>query len=322
MQRVVLLGVTITKHGREWFSLVLTRGKGALSLACKALIHRRGPITTISTSLGEKMFEPTHMSYSSLSQYERCPRSYYLSKVRKAEERQTWFFPVGTAVHESIEAYISTGDVPDVESILFPLLESQMKIDPDDVNWLSGGSADEPIIRDRAIQLARDCVENAVTFLEDIDVYEIEYDATGNLPGCPVPVKAYVDLIGEHKKYGPSIVDWKTSASKPKDATQLETYAALLKNKPQFKDYKFKGLWGMLRPGVPKARAIDLSAVDAAALGERYGKAYERIVKGLWPTEAGYNCKFCTQSPNCLLEAGPTDRARYYDRAHEDGVPY
>lgn len=262
------------------------------------------------------MFEPTHMSYSSLSQYERCPRSYYLSKVRKAEERQTWFFPVGTAVHASIEAYISTGDVPNVESILFPLLQSQLQLDPDDINWLSGGSAEEPIIRDRAVQLAKDCVENAILFLEDIDVAEVEYDATGNLPGCPVPVKAYVDILGEHKKHGPVIVDWKTSSSKPKDALQLETYAALLGSK-----YK-TGLWAMLRPGTSKARPVDLSAVDPAALGERYGKAYERIVQGIWPTEAGYNCKFCTQSPNCLVEAGPTDRAVYYDRAHEDGVPY
>ena len=267
------------------------------------------------------MFEPTHMSYSSLSQYERCPRSYYLNKVRSAQEKQTWFFPVGTAVHESIEAYVSTGDVPDFESILFPLLQSQLALEPDDVNWLSGGSATEPIIRDRAVQLGKDCVENAVLFLEDIEVHHVEYDATGMLPGCPVPVKAYVDILGEHKKHGPVIVDWKTSRQKPKDALQLETYAALLKLRKLDFEYK-TGLWGMLRPGVPKARPIDLSNVDAAALGKRYGDTYQRIVKGIWPTEAGYNCKFCTQSPNCLLEAGPTKRATYYDRAHEDGTPF
>lgn len=271
------------------------------------------------------MFEPTHMSYSSLSQYERCPRSYYLSKVRQAEERQTWFFPIGTAVHESIEAYVATGDVPDFESILFPLLQSQLEIDPDDVNWLSGGSADEPIIRDRAIQLGKECVENAVLFLEDVEVYEIEFDATGNLPGCPVPIKAYIDVIGEHKKHGPVIIDWKTSRQKPKDALQLETYAALLKSDEKkiiIAGPNWTGLWGMLRPGTPKARPVDLSAVDPAALGKRYGEAYHRIVQGIWPTEAGYNCKFCTMAPNCLIEAGPTDRAKFYDKAHEEGLPY
>ena len=33
---------------------------------------------------------PEHMSYSSLARYEECPRSYYLGKVKHAEEKQTW----------------------------------------------------------------------------------------------------------------------------------------------------------------------------------------------------------------------------------------
>jgi len=34
---------------------------------------------------------PEHMSFSALSRYEECPRSYYLGKVKSAEEKQTWF---------------------------------------------------------------------------------------------------------------------------------------------------------------------------------------------------------------------------------------
>lgn len=33
---------------------------------------------------------PPYLSYSSLVQYEDCPRAWYLSKVRKAEPKQTW----------------------------------------------------------------------------------------------------------------------------------------------------------------------------------------------------------------------------------------
>jgi ATP-dependent helicase/DNAse subunit B len=37
------------------------------------------------------MFLPSYLSYSALSKYEECPRSWYLSYARKAEERQTWY---------------------------------------------------------------------------------------------------------------------------------------------------------------------------------------------------------------------------------------
>ncbi|QIA28845.1 hypothetical protein [Streptomyces phage JXY1] len=46
--------------------------------------------------------------------------------------------------------------------------------------------------------------------------------------GCEVPVKAFIDIVGEHKKHGPVIVDWKSGKSKPKNNLQLETYAVLL----------------------------------------------------------------------------------------------
>jgi len=150
------------------------------------------------------------MSYSALSRYEECPRSYYLGRIKRAEEKQTWFFPIGTAVHEMIEEYLTRKDEPDFEYLVaenyfYPLIERQLKIDPDDVNWLSGGSQDDPTIRAKALDLVKRCYENALKFLEDIDVWEVEYDATGILPGCDVPVKAYVDIIGEHKKHGPGI---------------------------------------------------------------------------------------------------------------------
>ena len=264
------------------------------------------------------------MSYSALSRYEECPRSYYLGRIKRAEEKQTWFFPIGTAVHEMIEEYLTRKDEPDFEYLVaenyfYPLIERQLKIDPDDVNWLSGGSQDDPTIRAKALDLVKRCYENALKFLEDIDVWEVEYDATGILPGCDVPVKAYVDIIGEHKKHGPGIWDWKSGKQKPKTNLQLETYKALTLT--NFPDLKY-GWWAMLNPDASQARKVDLSGVDPSALGARYQKAYDAIVKKVWKANAGFHCRFCTQAPNCLIEAGPTDRARYYDKSEQEGLPF
>lgn len=288
------------------------------------------------------MLTPEHMSYSALSRYEECPRSYYLGRVAKAPERQTWFFPIGTAVHDMIEDKIAhdrflaqsthmPGWTPKAEEYFYPLIERQMKVDRDDVNWLSGGSADAPVIRAKALGLVKRCFEKALKFLEDIDVWEVEYDATGMLPGCEVPIKAFVDIVGEHKKYGPVIVDWKTGKQKPKNNLQLETYAALLSspsisgNDHPFTEHgsmRFTGLWAMLNPDSAKARPVKLVDVDASALGARYQAAYEAIKERKWKANAGFHCRFCTMAPNCLVEAGPTGRAKRYDKSEEEGYPF
>lgn len=45
-------------------------------------------------------------SYSQLSTYGQCPRQFELEKIRKVPRRPGHWFPAGTAVHASIEAYL------------------------------------------------------------------------------------------------------------------------------------------------------------------------------------------------------------------------
>lgn len=274
---------------------------------------------------------PEHMSYSALSRYEECPRSYYLGRVKRAEEKQTWFFPIGTAVHYMIEYYLEHQITLTAEEVFYPIIERQLEIDPVDVNWLAGGSQDDPTMRGKALDLVKACFENALKFLEDLDVWEVEYDATASLPGCEVPIKAFIDIVAEHKKHGPVIVDWKTGKQKPKNNLQLETYQALLSrpsisgNDHPFTEHGslvFTGLWAMLNPEASQARKVDLSEVDVAALGRRYQAAYDAIKEKKWKANAGFHCRFCTMAPNCLIEAGPSARARYYDKSEEEGFPY
>lgn len=207
----------------------------------------------------------------------------------------------------------------------YPLIEQQMNIEPDLSKWMAGGPKDNPITEERALKRVQECFEKALTFLSDIDVWEVEYDASGRLPGLEIPVKAFVDLIGEHKKKGPVILDWKTGSTKPNNF-QLETYAALLDHNafkhPLYTTDSFHGKYAMLAPGASDARFVDLSKVDPNEVGAKYQAVYEKMKAKLYPTQHGFNCRFCFQSPNCLLEAGPTERAKYYDRAYEDGLPY
>lgn len=270
-----------------------------------------------------------HISYSQYSAYTRCPRAWYLDKIRQGEPLQTWYIPIGTAVHQMIEDWLESPDHPihdsiSAESYFFPAIEEQLKIEPDMSKWLSGGSEKDPCVEDKALQKVKDCFERALEFLDDIDVWEVEFDASGGLPGLEVELKAFIDIIGEHKKHGPVIVDWKTGSYR--DVFQLQTYRALL-SMPDTKYHELDripvwGLWGMLDPSSAKARPVSLADVDPAEVGKKYQEVYERMCKKLYQTNQSFKCKFCFQLPNCKLKSGLNARTMHYDTAESDGFPF
>jgi len=211
------------------------------------------------------------------------------------------------------------------ESFFYPLIEKQMLIEPDTSKWLSGSANGVAAVDGIALQQVKDCFEKALEFLDELDVWEVEYDASGNLPGLDVKVVAYVDILGEHKKHGPVIADWKTGSQKPKDAFQLETYAALLRSGKDYSDLTlgFKGLWMMLKPGASTARPINLSGITPGDVGAKYQAVLEQMNKKIYATKhAKFKCEFCFHSENCLVNAGPTDRAKHFDRSAHDGLPF
>ena len=263
-----------------------------------------------------------HISYSQYNTYTECPRSWYLGKKTDAPERQTWYLPVGTAVHKGIEAHLA-GEPFDLDRTFYSLIYKQRLIEPDLKLWMAGGSTSDPTTKGKALQLAKDCLEAGLEYLENFTVWEVEYDATGRLPGLDIPVKAYVDAIGEHKKFGPTIVDWKTGASKPKNNFQLETYRALLSwNEPSGFRAPTMGHWSMLAPKASKARPIDLSYVNAYEVGAKYQKAYKAMTQRRYQSNVRFGCKFCFHQDNCLAKAGPTEQAKFYDKSSEDGFPF
>lgn len=266
-----------------------------------------------------------HISYSQYKSYTSCPRSWYLSRLKGGEERQSWYLPIGTVVHDAVEARLK-GEPYDITNGFYMIIEKQMQIEPDLSKWLAGGPADSPITHEKALQRAMECYEKALQGLEAIDVWEVEYDASGRLPGLSVPVKAFIDIIGEHKKKGPVIWDWKTGSTKP-DNFQLETYAALLWHNSfthgSLSVEHFQGRYIMLSPTYTSTtRYVDLSKVDPEEVGRRYQAVFEAMNAKKYQTNAGFGCRFCFQSANCLVNSGPTKRALHYDKSAEDGYPF
>lgn len=267
---------------------------------------------------------PDHISYSQWKSYTSCPRSWYLARLQGGQELQSWYLPIGSSVHDAIEHRLQGGSELSMETFFYPHVEKQMKVEPDLSKWLAGGPEAAPITHEKALQRAVECYERAVQELEAIEVWEVEYDASGGLPGLSVPIKAFIDILGEHKKRGPVIWDWKTGSTKP-DNFQLETYAALMGQRNRITEYgssSWKGRYVMLAPGAPNTRYVDLSKVDPEEVGKKYQKVREQMEAKIYKAQAGFNCRFCFQAENCLVNKGMTPRAMYYDRSEEDGCPF
>lgn len=264
-----------------------------------------------------------HISYSQYSAYIRCPRSWYLARLKGGEEKQSWYLPIGTVTHEGIEARLQGRDF-DTTGRFYELVEKQMRIEPDLSKWLAGGSELAPITHDKALARAVECIERADDFIADLDVWEIEYDATGNLPYLEVPVKAFIDILAEHKKKGPVIIDWKTGSTKP-DNFQLETYNALLDNnvfaQAEYSVTDWKGRYVMLAPGGANTRYVDFK-LTPEEVGRKYQAVYDQMKAKVYKANAGFDCRFCFQAENCLANKGMTKRAVYYDRSADDGLPF
>lgn len=275
-----------------------------------------------------------HTSYSQHSSYKKCPRSWYLAKIIKAPERPAWYTCIGSAVHGMVEDWlggeVSADDIL-AERYFYPLVSRAMEREPDTSQWMfSKDGEGNPLVEERALEHVKRCFERALEILDDIDVWEVEYDASGHLPGCEVEIKAFLDIVGEHKKRKkPVIVDWKTG--KHKDRFQLDTYAALLKSSDSWSAERgtymgmrdFEGYFAMLAPWAPQSRYLDLSAVNPAEIGAKYQDTYESMRAKIYSTtNTEAVCGFCFQRDNCLLRSEDKQRAMYYDRSSEDGFPF
>ena len=271
---------------------------------------------------------PTHLSYSSLTTWDRCPKSYELSRVVKAQARPAWYFVAGTAVHNAADDIDNGRPVKQWSEYFYPEVSKAMALDPDHTSWLSGGSQDDPDQGNAWMEIGPECVDNWKGFTsEAFQVKAIELDVTSRLPGTALKIKGYIDRIGTHVDHGEMIVDIKSGKNKPKDkGLQLKTYSALYLMATAEKITK--GAYFMARTGeLTKVYEFD-PMQEAIDLGKKFREVAREISRGEFPAVVEYSCRFCDQEPNCFARSGDTPRTRHFDKSNpkyngpEEEIPF
>lgn len=281
------------------------------------------------TPLSREPKDITHLSHSSKELFLRCAKSWFLKYLTPAPRSASLWTAIGSAVHEITEIYDQlevAGGHPDGfavakhwENQFGAQLEELRRKEPNQNNWRFSPSEPLEVWSTLGPQLVQSWIDwrqrSPYTVWTTPDGQPaIELDVSGILPGCPVEIKGYIDIV----MYDPVfdqlvIIDKKTSKRPPQEVAQFATYAALLEVK--YGKRARLGAAFMNRTGT-LARPFELAEHTPEAVGAVFDEAWEQIQAGNFTANPGKACFICDVSSSCFVKNGPL--ARLYDPAHPE----
>lgn len=263
----------------------------------------------------------SHLSYSSVTTWDRCPKQYQLSRVIKAQAQPAWYFLGGTAVHTAADDIDRGKPQLEWKDYFYPEFRKALALEPDHKSWLSGGAVDNPDQGDAWMSIGPTCVSNWKDFTSGVfQVDEIELDVTARLPGSHLKIKGFIDRLGTHRDQGRMIVDIKSGKNLKADkGLQLKVYSALYLMTSG--EVITKGAYFKAREGV-LSKVYEFDPLDTLLeMGKMFKTTAASIGAGEFPAKVEYTCRFCDQAPNCFAYSGDTQRTRYYDPDNPKHVP-
>jgi putative RecB family exonuclease len=261
--------------------------------------------------------EKGYLSVSQLKQYERCPYSYYLSRIKKVWQRPAAWLPQGTAVHAAIEAWEWSGRKMSLEEAQAVFAEEYRKevnryaeTTPNFQWWFASGpyKGMEDISRRREIGLdqVRKYVEyatraeNEVIWITPDGTPAIELGFDIELDG--VLIRGFIDAVVEVYHEGEPwpehrVRDHKTG-NNPGDDFQLGVYAVALADKFGLSQIKTGDYW-MGRSGKP-TYPFDLRDWTPNTVAEKFKELESNIeAERFDPDPDPDKCRFCDVSYAC-----------------------
>lgn len=150
-----------------------------------------------------------HLSYSSINTYLMCPRSWKYHYLDKVPVKTSAALVFGSAFHGAIEAYIRATDQHGQLSSYWPWNWDEQIGKSPDIEW--NGESTESIYNQGILMLSNEEVRAVVDSLKPMVVDQrvyIEQQVSLNVPGVPVNVIGYIDIITEDGVPG----DFKTAS--------------------------------------------------------------------------------------------------------------
>jgi hypothetical protein len=273
-----------------------------------------------------------HLSYSSINTYLLCPRSWKYRYVDKIKTPVSTNLIFGSAMHDAVEEYIRMGQAT---ADPFPVSEhfdtawrKQFEYRPD-VDWQ--GESEDSLTKLATSMTTKKIIvtgggperdyRNMSVFLNDFeplvidDEPVIEKRVSLSIPGLPIPLIGYVDLLtsdGVPCDFKTASPKSRWSAEKAKSELQPLIYLASLAQEGYAlnPDLRFRYIILRKMKTTPKAQVIEIKQTWAAIF-----ERMRMIVEDVWPAiEAGafppnesswkHNSKYCDYWDLCPYGGG------------------
>jgi len=253
-------------------------------------------------------------SVSQLKQYEKCPYSYFLARIRnpRAWRRPAAWLPQGSAVHAAIEAWERSGRSMSLEAAqaVFRVeysreVASYTKITPNFEWWSKSGPYGGKKDLARRFEIGMEQVEKYIRWATN-HPYEVVWISPDGTPGIElgfdmdldgVMVRGFIDLIIVDEDGNLRVRDHKTG-NQPGDDFQLGVYGLALAETYGIEQPAIGDYW-MGKPGKP-TYPYDISEWTKDRVTEVFHELEENIQAGNFDPHPDVDrCKFCDVSDAC-----------------------
>ena len=249
------------------------------------------------------MVELTHLSYSSISRYLNCGKSWQFKYQQQLPEKKSSSLIFGSAFHGAIRQHIQGGS--DLRQSWRESWSKELALTPD-IDW---GTDNQTELFNYGVQVfssedVLSMIKNLKPLVKDESPC-MEVEVSLSVPGVPVPIIGFIDMIQDSM----IPVDFKTSgrswAQQQADKEMQATYYLAALNQAGLVQLPAKFEYIVLvKNKTPKIQRFvtERSAADVFALFNLVGEVYRAMTKDVFlPNPTGWACseKYCSFWNEC-----------------------
>lgn len=235
---------------------------------------------------------PIFISYTSLSDFLKCPRTYYLKNIYKDKESglriqiASPYLSLGSVVHDTIKWYLQMRGQVTKDQLITKFQNLWPKYQGKRGGFLD--QAQEEEFKKRGLKMIDNFLNNSHV-LEKIQHFK-EFPKLNLLDD--IILTGNFDFIGEREDGSLHIIDFKTGSKDETDALQLYIYA-ILAEKNFNKKVSKASFWYLDRDDSPREIVLDSLDNQIEWLKEKALELKKAIEKGEW---------VCKKHPDLCLE--------------------
>ncbi|MBI2020419.1 PD-(D/E)XK nuclease family protein [Candidatus Daviesbacteria bacterium] len=237
--------------------------------------------------------DPIFISYTSLSDFLKCPRSYYLKNIYKRKE--TGFriqiasphLSLGSTVHDSVKWYLEMGGQVSQDQLIKKFRNFWLKY-----SGKRGGFSS----REEEATFGKRGLKMIDNFFQNAKILEKGAPAI-SFPKYPlfedVILMGNFDFVGEREDQTLHVLDFKTGVTDEKDPIQLYIYA-ILAEANLGKVVSVASFWYLDRDDSPRAIVLDPLEPKLEWLKEKAKQLKQALEEGIWVCIKGEDlCQDC-----------------------------